>query len=60
MNAKNKIVIRTKRGHLIIRNADITDFIGSDGEQSSIAYVGRTRYEIIDRGAGGNIWGLCK
>jgi len=55
---KTEITIRTKKGKEIIRRAEIVDYISSNGNQYSIAYVGRTAYRIITHDARGSVWAV--
>lgn len=52
------IRIKTHAGRMIYREAQITNWIGSDGQQWSTAQVGRTKatYRIIGHDADGAIW----
>jgi hypothetical protein len=51
------IRILTKAGKMIWHKAEIVDRITSDGEQYSVAIVGRATYLVVDRDADGAIWG---
>lgn len=43
---KSIIEIRTKKGKMIKRMAEIIDYIDIDGNQFAIAYVGRASYKL--------------
>ena len=55
---KTKITIKTRNGNKITRNVEIIDRIDSDGNQYSIAIVGRAVYQITERHADYNVWGV--
>lgn len=55
-----KITIITKSGKYIKRNATVTDMIDSNGNQYSVATVGRAMYRVIERNFDGAIFAACK